>query len=338
MSFHPQGSRPARPVTVGRRPTARSALALFLAAPPGLAIPSSGPLAAQEEHAHQEGSSHHARLHFFHPMIAESVSPDTKVRIDHQFFDFPDGAEEHSGVLEAEYAFHPGFSIEVGLPYTYTQTALGNLEVMLKFANYAFEEAGLLLGYGVEMGFPTNGSPDGHADEHHEDEPAATRAWRFPAAAVPGPEALAKGGVSRIPGPGFHTGGSGVAGTLGTQEYEIAPFLNLGLQRGGWELVGWLIFEIPFHQETQEEVAAELAWNASVLYEVSPRLQALLELDGSGGISGESVGEDVVNVAPGVKLAPAAGRPLFLGVSAGFPLADEEPFDARLKASLFWHF
>jgi hypothetical protein len=88
------------------------------------------------------------------------------------------------------------------------------------------------------------------------DEPPAA-IWVANVADETVPAALAKGGVSRIPGPGLHTGGSGVAGTLGTQEYEIAPFLNLGLQRGGWELVGWLIFEIPFHQEAQEEVDVE---------------------------------------------------------------------------------
>ncbi len=291
-----------------------------------------------ESHSHEQEAGHHAGLHFSHPMIAESVSPDTKIRVDHQFFDFPDGEEENSGVLEAEYAFHRSFSIEMGLPYTYTQTAFGNLDVAFKFANYAFEEAGLLLGYGVEMGFPTNGSPAEDASHEHEEEGAAASegAVDRPASAFRAAGSRAPGGP--VPRPALHTGGGGVAATLGTDEYELGPFVNLGFLRGGWELVGWLIFGIPFNQEEPGEVATELGWNASILYHVSPRLQTLLEFDGSGGISGEAVGEDVVNVSPGIKFAPIADRPLFLGASAGFPLAEEEPFEARLKVSLFWHF
>lgn len=306
-----------------------------------LAVATTGVARAQEQehdeaHSHERESTHHAGLHFSHPMIAESVSPDTKIRVDHQFFDFPDGDEENSGVLEAEYAFHRSFSIEMGLPYTYTQTAFGNLDVAFKFANYAFEGAGLLLGYGVEVGFPTNGSP---AEDHeHEEEGAAASGGTGDPPAGAFRAARSESSMGSVPPPALHTGGSGVAGTLGTSEYELAPFVNLGFQRGGWELVGWLLFEIPFNQEEPGEVATELGWNASILYEVSPRLQTLLEFDGSGGISGAAVGEDVLNIAPGMKFAPLADRPLFVGLSAGFPVADEEPFDTRLKASLFWHF
>ena len=290
-----------------------------------------------EEHEHGQArrgaSGHHAGLHFSHPLVAESVSPDTKIRLDHQYFEFPDGDRENSGVLEAEYAFHRSFSVELGLPYTYTQTEFGNLELALKFANFALEEAGLLLGYGVEVGFPTNGDPEA---EEPDAEPGSVHGATGPTAGADVARTPTPAGS--VPGARFSTGGGGVAGTLGTDEYELAPFVNLGFKRGGWELVGWLIFEIPFRQEEQEEVATELGWNASILYEVMPRLQALLELDGSGGISGEAVGEDVANIAPGIKFAPFAGQPLFLGASLGLPLADEDPFDTRLKASLFWHF
>lgn len=285
--------------------------------------------------SHDELAGHHAGLHFSHPLVAESVSPDTKIRFDHRFFEFPDGDEENSGVLEVEYAFHRGFSVELGLPYSYTESAFGNLEVLLKFANYAFEGSGLLLGYGVEFGFPTNGSPEGDRGEG-EVEGSTAVAARFPAAgAGSGP---AVGRRDAPPPARSSSGGAGVAGTLGTDEYEVAPFLNLGFQRGGWELIGWLIFEIPFNQAEREEVATELGWNASILYRVSPGFQTLLEFDGSSGISGEAVGENVVNIAPGLKFRPMADRPLFLGLSAGFPLAAEEPFDTRVKASAFWHF
>lgn len=281
---------------------------------------------------HEHGAAdHHAGLHFTHPMIAESVSPDTKIRLDHQYFEFRDGDREHSAVLEAEYAFARGVSLEVAIPYSYTESAFGNFDAALKFANYAFERAGVLLGYGVELGFPTNGDPV------HEEGPVLTRTGtgmtraarrgRVPGAGVPGPIAAFSGG-----------GGAGVEGELGTDEWEVAPFLNAGLKRGRWELVGWTHFEIPFNQAEQEEVETELAYNVSALLHATDRLQALLELDGASGISGESSHEDVLNLSPGLRVRLSDDRPLVLGGSVGFPISAEEPFDLRLKASLFWHF
>lgn len=294
-----------------------AALAL-LATPPGLR--------AQQAHDHGDGGPHgHAGLHFSHPLIAESISPDTKIRVDHQFFEFPDGDTENSGVLEAEYAVTPSFSVEAGIPYSYSATAFGNAELKLKFANRAFEDAGLLLGYGVEFGFPTNGSPEALSP----DEPGGDHGH--------GAVAADRGDFPVR----FSGGGGGVGGSLGTDEWEVGPFLNVGWKSGPVELTAWSVFGIPFDQESQEEVAAELTWNFSALLHASPRLQPMLELDGSGGISGEAVGEDVVQVSPGLKVRPFPGQPIWLGTSVGFPLAtgvEEDPFDVRWKTSFFWHF
>ncbi len=41
-------------------------------------------VASAQEHAEAD---HHEGLHFSHPLIAESVSPDTKVRLDYAFAD-----------------------------------------------------------------------------------------------------------------------------------------------------------------------------------------------------------------------------------------------------------
>ena len=125
--------------------------------------------AGQEEHA-DDGHLH--GLHFSHPLFSESITPDTKVR-----FDF--GREwEAEGTgseleLEAEYAFHPAFSIEFGAPYHFhnpdvgaNETGLGNMEIALKFANFAFEDKGLLLGYGLEVGMPTGSDVTGIGSGH----------------------------------------------------------------------------------------------------------------------------------------------------------------------------
>lgn len=299
-----------------------------------------GPVVAQDdhhgpEHAHG-GAAHHAGLHFTHPLIAESISPDTKLRIDHQMFDFTDGEHENSGALEGEYAFSRSFSIEAGIPYSYTATEFGNFEVLFKFANYAFERAGVLLGYGLEVVAPTNGTPDGEVSEH-EHGAESSLPGRPQRASYPTPRGRL-GGRAVVPAPRFSGGGGGVEATLGTQEWEVAPFLNAGLRRGPWELVAWALFAIPFNQAEPEEVGTELEYNVSVLYHVSARVQALLELDGSGGISGEAVGEDVANLSPGLRVRLLPDQPLVLGTSVGFPVSDEKAFDFRWATSLFWHF
>ena len=123
-----------------------------------------------QEHAEAD---HHEGLHFSHPLIAESVSPDTKVRIDYDFADLGSDASQQTIGLELEYAFHRAFSIEAGVPFTRLDpggesgmSRSGNAEVALKFANYAFEDQGVLLGYGVEFGLPTGSDDAGIGSDH----------------------------------------------------------------------------------------------------------------------------------------------------------------------------
>lgn len=133
------------------------------------------PASAQESHRHVD-SSHNDGLHFSHPLVAESPSPDTKIRFDYALLDV-DGAGPQATVstfrLEAEYAFYRVFSVEVDVPYTWldpeqgsSRSNLDNVQVGLKFANFAFEERGLLLGYGIEFGFPTGDSGEGIGSGH----------------------------------------------------------------------------------------------------------------------------------------------------------------------------
>lgn len=125
---------------------------------------------------------------------------------------------------------------------------------------------------------------------------------------------------------------------LGTPEWQVAPFLTAGIRRGAWEVVSWFIFAIPFRQESGDDVGTELAWDFSALHHVSDRVQAMVELNGSAGLSGAAVGEEVLTVSPGLKVRVLAGRPAFLGLSTGFPVTGDDPFDARFLASLLWHF
>src|SRR3954466_8500094 len=58
-------------------------------------------------------------LHFSHPIIVESPSPDTKIRFDYGYFRSRDAGErvtDHLLRVEAEYAFSHSFSIAVTTP------------------------------------------------------------------------------------------------------------------------------------------------------------------------------------------------------------------------------
>lgn len=252
------------------------------------------------DHDHDAGHEHPGQpLHFSHPLIAESPSPDTKIRIDFNSLDIQAGDEvgRESGVqLEAEYAFHPSFSIEVDVPWVSLDpegepkvSGLGNIGLGFKFANFAFADQGVLLGYGLELGLPTG-----------DDE----------------------------------------KGTGSSNLLEVAPFLAVGYKHRKLELVSFLEFGIPTHQneEKGQEVETELGFNLSALYHVSSRWQALLELDGEEVLSGEEEGHSVLNLTPGVKFRPVAGKSLLVGAGVSFPLSNEEEFDTRLVGSVFYHF
>jgi len=121
---------------------------------------------SQEEHEHGHG------LHFAHPLYTESISPDTKIRANTGREWETDG-DAWELELEGEYAFRRSFSIEAGIPYIILRptdvggtSGPGNLEILFKFANYAFEEQGLLLGYGVQFGVPTGDAANSIGSDH----------------------------------------------------------------------------------------------------------------------------------------------------------------------------
>jgi hypothetical protein len=114
---------------------------------------------AAHAHAHDDADDEHARgghhehegLHFSHPIVTESVSPDTKVRVD---FAQSDPDRERELQVEGEYAFTRAFSVEAGVAHGLEQGSGGEAELSLKAANYHWEELGILVGGGVSVGVP----------------------------------------------------------------------------------------------------------------------------------------------------------------------------------------
>ena len=123
----------------------------------------------QAQHHHED------ELHFSHPLIAESPSPDTKVRFDYFYRRFTTGkrATEHTPRVEFEYAFRPSFSIEINVPYTFRNVEgeprtshADSIDVALKIANVALKDHHVLLVYGFEFGLPTGNDSKAIGSSH----------------------------------------------------------------------------------------------------------------------------------------------------------------------------
>jgi len=130
------------------------------------------PFAAASAHEKESGGHHGGALHFSHPLITESPSPDTKVRSDYFFANEPE-AHRQTLRFEGEYAFSPSLSVELDAPYTFLDPDMGssrdhtnNAELALKYANFQFANRGLLLGGGVELGLPTGSDARGIGSSH----------------------------------------------------------------------------------------------------------------------------------------------------------------------------
>ena len=118
-------------------------------------------LLAAQEHEHDDDHDH---LHFSHPLVTESPTPDTKIRLDYVLLwasDIPD-FRDHLVRVEGEYAFADAVSLAVVAPYEFRRepggantSGLGDLELSLKFASLRYGEHGVLLGGGLSAGIPT---------------------------------------------------------------------------------------------------------------------------------------------------------------------------------------
>ena len=111
-----------------------------------------------------EDDDEHDHLHFSHPLVTESPTPDTKIRLDYVMLWTTDTPElrDHLVRVEGEYAFSHELSLALVAPYEFrTQpiseraNGLGNLELSLKYASLRYGEKGILLGGGLSAGVPT---------------------------------------------------------------------------------------------------------------------------------------------------------------------------------------
>lgn len=261
------------------------------------------PVFAHDDHDNPGG------LHFSHPLITESPSPDTKIRLDYFFLNVdgevedeelgeegegPSKFKESTVNLELEYAFTRNISIEADIPYTFINPDEGkdvnhfnNIEIGVKLATFILEEYGILLGGGLEFGLPTGDDEKGIGSDNI---------------------------------------------------FEIEPFLSFGWKYKILEVVSFLHIGFPVNQKGDQNEGDELGYNLSTLVHATEWLEVLLEFDGETVLNGEEEGESVLNIDPGVKFKPFKSQDLQVGFGAGFPVTNDEEFEYRLIASVFYHF
>ena len=125
---------------------------------------------------HDDDHDHdHDHLHFSHPMVTESPSPDTKIRLDYVrvWTTGLDAATVNEARAEAEYGFTPSISLAVVTPFVWVTdpagdrvSGLGNIELSLKAAKIASEEHNILIGGGLSAGLPTGNDAKGIGSGH----------------------------------------------------------------------------------------------------------------------------------------------------------------------------
>ena len=133
------------------------------------------PIYAQEHEEDHDHDHDHDHLHFSHPLVTESPSPDTKLRLDYigTRTSDPIGVHDNTFRLEGEYAFNHGVSLAIVTPFisrtapaTERASGLGNIEISLKAASLAFGEDGVLLGGGLSAALPTGSDTKGIGSAH----------------------------------------------------------------------------------------------------------------------------------------------------------------------------
>jgi hypothetical protein len=132
------------------------------------------PLAGMRAQGHEEEHDHD-HLHFSHPLVTESPSPDTKLRLDYIYAltSGTGGVREDIFRIEGEYAFTHSLSLALVTPFisraepaTDRVSGVGNIELSLKAASLAFGDHGLLLGGGLSVALPTGSDAKGIGSTH----------------------------------------------------------------------------------------------------------------------------------------------------------------------------
>ena len=125
-----------------------------------------------------EGGEAGEPLEFSHPLVSNTPLPENYLRFTYDYLNEPRhhneaGADRHTLAVNLEYALLRSFSLELQVPYTFlnpdegsSTSRLDNLELIGKYASYAFAKDGLLLGGGLTLELPTGNEDKGIGSSH----------------------------------------------------------------------------------------------------------------------------------------------------------------------------
>ena len=129
-----------------------------------------------EEADKSEMHEEHEGLHFSHPLISESPSADNMVRLDYFYRNINSGeddAEENTLRFVGEYAINRSISLQIEAPFTWREAAdepsdssLDDIEFIVKYGNFAFEDKGIFLGGGFRLTLPTGETKEDIGSNH----------------------------------------------------------------------------------------------------------------------------------------------------------------------------
>jgi hypothetical protein len=132
------------------------------------------PVASFAQHSHEDTDHDHGTLHFSHPILTESPSPDTKLRFD-VGSTLTGSPRDNAATIEGEYAFSPMVSLSVVGTHAWqsgdaTDLERSNaIELAIKGASFAIAQRGMLFGGGLGLEIPLNAGRSGAGEK----EPAS---------------------------------------------------------------------------------------------------------------------------------------------------------------------
>ena len=282
-----------------------------LAAPLGLLA--SALIAADDPHLHHHhGGTDAGALHFTHPLVADSPTPDDKIHLGYRF-DAGEDLDVHMLHLHAEYVIAPALSLSVGLPYSQEddgherESGVGNLHLGIKTANMAFADHGIVLTAGFAVVAPTGDDDIGghHGGDHWTIAPLLGGGWRdedwelvlLASFAIP---------VDRGDGDDDHD-------------------TDMGM--------GMMAMD---HEETHEP-ADSLGFNAALQRHLPGGWSAVVELAGDSVLAGDDAGDTAVEAILGAQVHPPTWPGIGLGAGVAIPLEDSQR-EVGVVATAMWHY
>ena len=100
-------------------------------------------------------------------------------------------------------------------------------------------------------------------------------------------------------------------------------------------MIGFGKFGLRTNRRVTDAEGHAFGYNFSSLYNVSHRVQMMIEMDGHTALTGEP--ETVVNLSPGIKFLHSNHHWQF-GASIGWPVTHTKEFNVRGVLSVFYHF